>query len=56
MKNYLVTFFNNGHKICSCVKTAESAENAEMDASFALMCKYRNVEFNNVKTEELYSE
>lgn len=56
MKNYLVTFYNKGHKICSCVKTAESAENAEMNASFALMCKYSNIKFDNVKTEKLYNE
>ena len=53
MKNYLVTFYNNGYKICSCVKTAENAENAEINASFALICKYSNVKFDNVKIEEL---
>ena len=51
MKNYLVTFYYKGHRVCNCIKTAENAENAELDASFALICRYSNIKFDNVITE-----
>ena len=46
---YLVSFYNNGVKICTCWENGKDADEAMEKASFALMCKYSNVDFNEVR-------
>lgn len=48
---YLVVFYNKGKKICSCWKDGKNKEDAMLKAEFSLMCKYSNVEYDEVKTE-----
>lgn len=49
MKEYTVKFYKDGILICTCMKLAVSAEEAMIDAEFALICKYPNVEYDSLE-------
>lgn len=53
MKSFLITFYNKGFKVCTCIKNGKDELDAMSKAGFALACKYPNVEYDNIKSEEI---
>lgn len=50
MNFYCVTFLKDGVKVCFTTQTGDSLEEAETNATYKLIAKFPNVEFNEVKT------
>lgn len=50
MNFYCVTFLKDGVKVCFTTQAGDSMEEAETDATYKLIAKFPNVEFNEVKT------
>ena len=49
MQEYTVKFYKGGILVCICTKLAVSAEEAMINAEYALLCKYPNVEYDHVE-------
>lgn len=56
MKEYITYFYLNGRAFCSCRTNADSIDSAEMDAEFAMMCRYPNVKYDDVRTWEVITD
>lgn len=50
---FLITFYNKGKKICSCIKEGTTLEDAMLKAEFNLICKYSNIEYDNLIAEKI---
>lgn len=48
MKSYYVLFKKDGIPVCSCWTEGTDEEDAKMKAEFALICRYSNVEYDEV--------
>ena len=56
MNLYLVTFYNEGKKVCNTLQRAKDEIEAMEKSGFRLMCKYSNVAFDEQKTELIEEE
>ena len=50
MNFYCVVFLKDGEKVCFTTQPGDSLEEAETNATYKLIAKFPNVEFNEVKT------
>lgn len=48
MKSYYILFSNKGQNVCGCWKRADNKEDAKLQAEFALISHYSNVEYDNI--------
>ena len=53
MKKYLITFYHNYNRVCSCIKEGKSQNDAELNAEYSLICKYPNVIYDTYECHEL---
>ena len=52
MKLYTVTFWKQGRRVCSCVKEGKDADDAMLNAGFALLFQHPDVEYDDVTASE----
>lgn len=50
---YLITFYNDYKKICTCIKEALNEDEAMLKGEFALICKYPNIKFNRTEATKI---
>lgn len=48
MKTFTVKFYKENTLICTCTKKADSLDEAMINAEWALICKYPNVEYDTI--------